>query len=251
MAATLSSVAVNLVLGDPAVIHVAGSVSLNIPVLNVGELGLVNLLCTNITLGSAQRTSPVGFPIVVDQLAASNSVRVAARFSDADLVVGKRYLLTVRGSYVVNGVVYGLALNRYVQLPTVTVPAEPSLSARVEVSTSTNYWNYRLINVEPTGSKQFLASLALTVFAPVTVTGTPAGWQVETDNASYVLWTAADFVLPYPNQVAPSAALGGFQLMSPRLGSEATAFSLAAWNHATDDAGLNLGDYTLTPNRFI
>ena len=250
MAATLSPVAANLVLGDPSVSHVAGSLSLNIPVLNVGELGVGSLLCTNITLGTAFRSSPVGFPIVIGQLAASNSVRVAARFADSGLVVGNRYLLTVRGSYVVNGVVYGLAINRYVQVPPITVPAYPSLRARVEVSTSTNYWNYRLVNVEPMVSSQFLTSLALNVFAPVTVTGTPTGWQVETDNASYVLWSAADFALPYPNQVAPGSALGGFQLMSPRLGSEATAFSLAGWNHTTDDAGLILGDYTLTPNRF-
>ena len=250
MAATLSPVAATLILGNPTVIHVAGAVRLNIPVMNVGDIGLVSLLCTNISLGSAQRSSPVGFPIVVGQLAASNTTRFAARFSDAGLVVGNRYLLTVRGSYVVNGVVYGLTLNRYVQLPAVTVPAEATLSARVDVSTSANYWNYKLVNTEASGSNQFIASLALTVFAPVTVTGIPPGWQVDTDNASYVLWTAADYVLPYPNQVAPGAALAGFQLMSPRLGSEATASSIGGWNHSTDDAGLNAGDYTLTPNRF-
>lgn len=250
MAATLSSVAANLILGNPTVIHVAGAISLNIPVLNVGEVGLVRLLCTNITLGTAQRSSPVGFPIVVNQLAASGNVRFAARFSDAGLVVGNRYLLTVRGSYLINGVTYGLALNRYVQIPAVTVPAQPLLKARLKVATSTNYWNYTLSNDEPAGSAQYIATLSLSVFAPVTVTGIPPGWQVETDNSSFVLWTAEDFVLPYPNHVAPGAVLSGFQLMSPRVGSEATGANIGGWNHSTDDAGLIASDYTLTPYRF-
>lgn len=249
--ALLSPVAAKVVLGAPTVIHTAGSVSLNIQVMNVGDGGLVKLLCTNITLGSAQRSSPVGFPIVADQLAGSGTVRVSARFADAGLVVGTRYLLTVRGSYVVDNVVYGLTLNRYVEIPPVTVAPFATLNARVEVSTSTNYWNYRLVNTEAAGSPQYITSLALSVFAPVTVTGTPEGWEVETDNNSYVLWSAADYAPPYPHQIAPGASLSGFQLMCPRLTSEATGSSLGGWNQALDDSGLVISDYTLTPNRFV
>lgn len=249
--ATLSPVAAKVILGAPTVIHTAGAISLNIQMMNVGEAGLVRLLCTNITLGSAARSSPVGFPIVADQLAASAAVRVSARFADTGLTVGTRYLLTVRGSYVVDNVVYGLTLNRYVEIPPVSNPTFPMLSARVDVSTSTNYWNYRLVNAETAGSPQHITSFALAVFAPVTVTGTPEGWEVETDNISYVLWSAADYAPPYVHQIAPGAALSGFQLMSPRVSSEATGASLGGLNQAVDDAGLVASDYTLTPNRFV
>ena len=248
--ATLSPVAAKVILGVPTVIHTTGAISLNIQVMNVGDGGLAKLLCTNITLGSAQRSSPVGFPIIADQLAGSGTVRFSARFADAGLVVGTRYLLTMRGSYVVDNVVYGLTLNRYVEIPPVTAAPLAALNARVDVSTSSNYWNYRLVNAEAAGSAQHITSFALSVFAPVTVTGTPEGWEVETDNISYVLWTAADYAPPYSHQIAPGASLSGFQLMCPRLTSEATGSSLGAWNQALDDTGLVVSDYTLTPNRF-
>lgn len=242
--------AASVILGAPGIEHVNGQVFLNPHIMNVGESPLSNLQITAITFGGARRISPAGFPLMVNLIGAGGSAHITARFSSGALTVGAKYLLSVSGRYTVEGTAYGLTLNRYVQLPAESAPALPSLKARLESSPSTNYWNYALFNDEPPASAQFIAAFSLAVAAPVAVTGTPDGWMVETDNISYVLWHAADYVPPYPHQIAPGRTLAGFQLMSPRTRSEASAAVLTSWNHASDQAGLVVSDYAMTPFRF-
>lgn len=243
-------VGARVILGSPTVQRFGGEVRLTIPIMNVGENTLAPLQVTAVTLGSAPRVNPPGLPIVAGTLAASSSTEIAARFADAALATGSNQLLTIRASYVVNGTAYGLTLNRYVRVPAAGVAPPSMLKARVEASTRTNYWNYRIHNDEPAGSAQHVAAFSLSISAPVTVTGTPPGWAADTDNATYVLWFATDAALPYPSHVAPGATLDGFQLMSPRTASEASGSSLVSWDHAADQAGLVNAEYTLTPLRF-
>jgi hypothetical protein len=244
-----SIVSARVTLGAPGIQRYGNELRLDIPLMNVGEGHLQQVQITSVSLGSATRTSPPGMPIVLGTLAASSASTFAARFSDAGLVAGSNLALTVRGSYIVNGIAYGLTVNRYLRVPDVGGIPPSELRARIEVSTSTNYWNYRIVNTETAGSPQKLVSLSLSVNAPVTVTATPPGWFADTDNMSYVLWIATDPAPPYPNHVGPGASLAGFQLMSPRTKSEATGASLAAWDHGIDEAGKVLSDYTLTPSR--
>jgi hypothetical protein len=242
-----SATSVRVVLGNPAMQHSNGVLTLSIPVLNAGDVVLNTFACTDIKLGTAARASPPGFPLHLGNVGPRNTVIALAKFSSA--VPGARLLLTVRGSYLVNGVSYGLTLSRYVTVPPVSVPVLPTLRARVAVSTGNAVWNYTIINEETAGSAQHVASYSLQVAAPVTVTGTPPGWRAETDNASYVLWVSDDFAPPYATHIAPGQSLSGFQITSPRPASEAGPYSLVAWNHAIDDAGLAMAEYTLTPLR--
>ncbi|HEX8614778.1 MAG TPA: hypothetical protein VF800_26140 [Telluria sp.] len=242
--------ATKVILGQPGIEHVDGQVFLNLHIMNVGEAPLANLHISDMTLGKARRTSPPGFPIVVDLIGASSTGHVTARFASAGLEVGAKVLFTLSGTYTVDGVAYGLSLNRFLRLPAATAPALPSLKARVEASQRGNYWNYTLTNDEAGASRRSIATFSLGIAAPVAVTGIPAGWAVETDGRTFVLWYAADDAPPYPRQVAPGASLGGFQLMSTRTRSEASAAALTAWDHASDDAGPVVSDYVLTPYRF-
>ncbi len=121
------------------------------------------------------------------------------------------------------------------------------LKARVKVAVAAGIWTYTIFNDEPLSSQQFVAAFSLDVVAPVTVTGVPPGWEVETDNVSYVLWTASDLQLPYPHHIAPGGSLGGFQIQSPRKDSESTAYIVTAWNHQTDNAGLVSPGLILSP----
>lgn len=242
-------VSARVTLGAPFIQRFAGQVRLNIPLMNIGESALQGVQITSITYGSATRQSPPNAPIVLGTLGASSSTTFAGRFSDAGLADNANLLLTVRGSYLVAGVAYGLTVSRYVRVPAAgSFPAD-ELRASLAVTTTPNYWSYTLTNNESAGSPQRIATLSLTVNAPVTVTGTPAGWEADADGMTYVTWVASDLLPPYPNHVAPGASLSGFQLMSPRTSSESTGASLVAWNHAADDAGKVAADYTLTPSR--
>ena len=242
-----SATSVRVVLGTPTTQHNNGVLTLSIPILNAGNVTLSTLACTDVKLGTAPCISPPVFPLHLGNVGPRNTVIALAKFTGT--TPGARLLLAVRGSYLVNGVSYGLALNRFVTVPPVTPPALPTLRARVTASTGNAVWDYTVVNSEAAGSSQHVASFSLQVAAPVTVTGTPAGWRAETDNATYVLWVSDDFAPPYATHVAPGQTLGGFQITCPRPASEAGPYSLGAWNHAIDDAGLVAAEYTSTPHR--
>ncbi len=244
--ATLAT-SVRVVLGNPAMQHMDGVLTLSIPVLNAGEVALAGFEVTDITFGVTPRTSPPLFPLHLGTVGPRNTVTALGKFTGA--AAGARLLLTLRGSYHINGVSYGLALNRFITVPPATVPLTPTLRARVLASTGNAVWNYTIVNDEPAGSRQHVASFSLQVAAPVTVTATPPGWRAETDNATYVLWVSDDFAPPYATHVAPGQSLAGFQLTCPRPASEAGPFSLVAWDHVADDAGLAMAEYTSTPRR--
>ncbi|MDQ1830592.1 hypothetical protein [Massilia scottii] len=242
--------ATKVVLGEPGIEHVNGQVFLNLHIMNVGEAPLGNLHISAMTLGSARRASPPGFPIVIELIGASATAHVTARFSSAELAVGGKYLFTLSGTYTVGGLAYGLSLNRFIRLPAATAAALPRFKARVESASRARYWNYTLFNDEPAGSRKSIATLSLAIAAPVAVTGIPAGWAVETDGQTFVLWYAADDAPPYPHQLGPGQSLSGFQLMSTRTRSEASPAALTSWNHASDEAGPVVSDYVMTPYRF-
>lgn len=244
-----ASASVRVVLANPGLENSGGVLTVMLPIINAGEVRLSELACTNVTLGAASRISPPGFPLVIGSISPGGTASLIAKFSSVDLLPGARRLLTLRASYLIGQTRYGLTLNQYITMPQTVTPALRQLRARVEVTVEGTFWNYTVLNDEEVGSEQRLAAFSLKVAAPTTVTGTPAGWRAETDSTSFVLWTAADPLPPYPSHIAAGALLQGFQLMSPRTRSEASPFTLAAWNHTTDDAGFVVGDYILVPNR--
>lgn len=244
-----SVAASRIVIGLPDIRRNGGEIRLTIPILNGGEVALSRLLITSITLGSAGLLSPPGWPIHLNTLGASNSATVAARFSDQGLVEGANLLLTVRGSYQVGDVSYGLTLTRFLKVPAPGVRPDYELLAAVQSAMTNGLWSYSIVNREPASSRQHIATFAIDIHAPVTVTGVPPGWAVDTDSLTYVLWYAADLAPPYPSHVAPGATLAGFQLAAAGGRSEVTGSSLVAWDHATDQSGRVFADHVLTPYR--
>jgi hypothetical protein len=246
MAATLSGV--RALLSTPSVQNADGQLTLGLSIANVGDTLMDKVQVTTVTLGSAARVSPAVWPVVIPRIGAGGTGAVVVRFASAGLAVGARLLLTVRASYQVGANVLGLTLSRFVTVPAASA-ATPSLRARMAAIVRPNYWDYRVDNLEVAGSAQHIASFALSVDAPVQVTGTPPGWAVDTDSATYVLWYATDIAAPYPNHVAPGQSLGGFQLMSQRRSSESIGASLVAWNHSSNEADLVFSDYLAVPSR--
>jgi hypothetical protein len=245
-----SVVAPQFTSGTPEILNSENELTVSLPLLNIGSEAAANVELTDIILRSTTRLSPAGMPLFIGNLAPDNTAAISPRFDSRPLTVGSRYLLTVRGTYDVSGTVYGFAVNRYIVVPAASPPPVELLKARVAVVVIPGSWTYTIHNNEAPLSQQFIAAFSLDIVAPVTVIGTPEGWEVETDNSSYVLWVATDQQLPYPHHIAPGGSLGGFQIQSSsRMQSESTPYVVTAWNHQSDEAGLVSPDLVLSPSR--
>jgi hypothetical protein len=233
---------------NPTVRNSGVEVSISLPIGNTGSTPAPGVFVTGISFGSAARISPAGFPVFLGDLAVSNNVSVDARFSSTGLVIGNRYLMTVRGVYGSGAVILAFTVNRFIVVPAVSAPPVTFLQATAEVSITPNTWTYTLYNDEPATSTLYIGAFSLDLVAPVTIANTPDGWSADTDNRSYVLWYAADQQLPYPHQVSPGGSLGGFQLQSVATRSESTRYALASWDHQSNGASLVSFDYVLSPS---
>lgn len=237
------------VLGAPAVSNVDGEIHLVLPVANTGDGPLCGLEVRALALGGAARTSPVAFPVVLGLVEAGGTVKVAARFAAAGLVVGARYLLAITVCHGAGKLVYSSHLSRYVRIPPPSEPAGATLRARIVSARRDQCWHYTLYNDAAPDSGLYVSSLALMVSAPVAIAGVPPGWRGETDGYSFVFWRAADYLPPYPNHLMPGDSLAGFVLSSPRTMSQSSLAALTSWHHSVDAAGPIVADYVLTPHR--
>ena len=237
---------------DPAVVLSGNRLSVSLPIINSGDGGATAMTVTSIALGSAARTEPT-LPLVLGDVPAGNGTAVTAFFSPAGLTPGTRLMLTVRGTYRSGGESLGFTINRVIIVPPATPPSANLLAARLQssVNPATRTWSYVLVNEEPVGSARYLNTVSIDMVRPFTVTGTPPGWEVDTDSLTYVLWYATDIAPPYPHHVAPGASLGGFQIQAQPgvTSSEGRGYSITSWNHSTDQADLVAFGTTPVPAR--
>lgn len=247
----MATISPKLVTTEPGLINTGTELFVSMPLANAGSAVAPNVFLTEFKVGSAPLLSPSAFPVFVGDIAPGNSGATNARFNMFGLVPGQKYLVTLRGVYGPADSQLGFAANRYVTIPAVTAYPVELLKASVKSLVQPSTWNYTICNDEPESSQQFLAGFSLTIAAPVTVTGTPPGWIVETDNSTYVAWFAADEGLPYPNQVRPGSSLDGFQIQSSTTLSESTPYLLSSWRQDTDTGGLVAPDVVVTPRRML
>lgn len=233
----------------PDVLNTSRGVSFSMPILNSGTADASNLVITNISLGTAARLVPLNMPFFIGEVGIDNAISVSALFDGSKLVVGTRYLITIRGTYQLDSLTYAFQVNRFIAIPSLISSPVTYLAASLTVETSPSLWSYTVTNNEVSTSPQFINAFSLDVVALVSVVGTPPGWSVITDNSSFVLWYAADTQAPYPHQIAPGQSLSGFQLQAGSPASESTGFSLTAWNQTTNAAGLVLLGAVLSPAR--
>lgn len=249
MAAATAIVAPQLVGSDPTVLNTGSELCASMPLVNVGSIGAPSVFVTSITAGSALRQSPQSFPVFVGNLEVGNDGVVNARFSAAGLVIGQKLLLTVRGTYGPVNARVGFTVNRYIVVPAAAPYPVALLKAHVQVVVQPAVWTYTIVNDEPAASPQFLSGFSLSVAAPVSVTGTPPGWDVETDSSTFVFWFATDEAVPFPHHVRPGVSLSGFQIQSATSRSESTPYLVSSWRQDTNEAGLVAPDVILSPGR--
>ena len=239
---------INIISGEPSVTNNGTELLLSVPISNIGSALAPSIFVTSVTVGGAKRTSPQDFPIFVGSLAGGSTGNLNARFLVQGMNVGQKYLLTVRGTYGKNPVL-GFALNRYITIRAVTAFPIRLLKSHVGVAVQPATWSFTIYNDEPTGSSLYIAAFSVDIVAPVAVTKSPPGWQMDTDYSTYVGWISTDQNLPFSGHVAPGMSLGGFEIQSATPRSESTSYVLTSWDHTTLQAGPVGIDTVLTPGR--
>ncbi len=122
--------------------------------------------------------------------------------------------------------------------------AKAQLASHIGVATSPPVWSYTLFNDEPASSTDFIDIFTLAVNATVTITGTPAGWESQTDNTSYVEWDSTGDAY----DIAPGASLGGFIISSTQTHSDTLAYVLQSFDHSDENLGTSSAGTVLAPS---
>ena len=122
------------------------------------------------------------------------------------------------------------------------------LLSHVEAAQTGTDFVYTLFNDEVVGSSNYIALFQILVNAPITVTGTPNGWSFDTDGSTFVSWFNTDTELPYPNDIAPTSSLGGFQISSTTDTSELQPYSVLSWDHTADSSGPSVTGGVIAPS---
>jgi len=223
-------------------------VSIALPFLNSGGATAHDVKLTSFALGSAVRIEPV-FPLLLGDVGRDNATAAKAIFSSAGLVVGGRYLITVRGTYDFNGSILGFTLNRYVAIPTAARSPISFLAASVTatVNQAADTWSYTVANKEAVESPRFVNAVSIDMQASFVVTGTPPGWIADTDNFSYVLWYVPSSGAPSSRHIAPGKSLGGFQIHSHAAASQGESYTVTSVNVQTGDGDRVAFGTTLGP----
>ena len=115
-----------------------------------------------------------------------------------------------------------------------------SFASHALVNNTLQDYSYTLYNDEPVGSSFYIANFTLTLPEPISfnVMSSPTGWNVSTDNRSFVFWYNTDLSLPYPNDVAPGNSLDGFSIQSTVPSSaQFVSDEIDAWDHSLDQPG--------------
>ena len=107
------------------------------------------------------------------------------------------------------------------------------LAADLRAMLNQLFYSFTVSNEEPSGSPNFINTLNLEIVTPFTVVGTPPGWEFETDNSTYILWSSID----QAHEIAPGDSLAGFKIQTTSAVVGPIPFTLTAFDHTTDQPG--------------
>jgi hypothetical protein len=125
--------------------------------------------------------------------------------------------------------------------------ATADLVTHVAVNQSGTNFTYTVFNDESSGSPNHISVFHLNVNAPITITGTPPGWDFTTDYATFVGWFNTDIEHPYPDDIPPQGSTI-FTISSNVTTTELVRYTVGSWNHATDFGGPSYRSLILSPS---
>lgn len=103
------------------------------------------------------------------------------------------------------------------------------LAADLKIRRDQQLYFLTVANDESSDSQSSINTVNLQINAPFTVVGTPPGWQVHTNNTTFVLW----FSMDPANHIAPGESLAGFKIQSSSQVPEPLPFTLTARDKTT------------------
>src|SRR5580700_5786698 len=107
-----------LITQTPIVVNGAGNtIGITMPVTNNGTVQASSMKVISIQMSTAQLLAPSSLPISVGNILPNGTLQIDASFNGRGLTVGARYLLTVRGTYVIGNSTSAFSLNRFVTIP--------------------------------------------------------------------------------------------------------------------------------------
>lgn len=241
---------IKLITAQPIVINTGNILYVSCPIINVGQDIAPNILINKISLGIVPRLSPQVFPLYLGNLSSFNTSTVDVQFNAINLIPDQKYLLNVAGVCGEKSAPIGFSVNRYITIPAKTAYPVELLKARMDIKLEPMTWNYTIFNDEPKDSQLYISAISLAIASSITVTGTPSGWNVDTDDLTYVNWYSEDISKPYSSHIRPGNSLNGFQIKSAvTADSESTACFLISWKNIADEPGLGIPVYAVTPRR--
>ena len=111
---------------SPFVVNGVGNVlSISFDIINTGTVQISNFKVTAIQFSTARLIAPSSFAgLEISTVPPGGGTLIETTFDSSGLVVGKSYLLTIRGTYSLGNSTSGFALNRFIAIPT---PAKVSV----------------------------------------------------------------------------------------------------------------------------
>jgi hypothetical protein len=197
--------------GFPSVQRIGSLLLVTLPIFNLGDDTATSFTLTGVSVGSLVRTEPA-LPHVLGNLAPYNHMYVAAAFAAPTIVTGGTGTFQANGTYTASDGTHTFAFSWPITYPAPIAQQKPLLAARISVAVSpgTRTWSYSVVNQEPAGSPRNVNSFSIDMVGPFTVTGTPSGWTVTTDNLTYVFWSTTRA----SSDVGPSRSKDGFRIQS-------------------------------------
>ena len=103
-------------LGTDSSLNHAGRLTVTIPLRNGGATAATNIVVTAAALGAEGSTVSL-LPLKLKPLSRNQEITLTLEFASSSALIGSKQLLTVRGTYMVDGTSEGFASNRFIKIP--------------------------------------------------------------------------------------------------------------------------------------
>lgn len=227
-----------LIARDPNIINTAGRLTVSLPIFNTSAGSISDVTVTNIKLGSAKRLEPTTLPYRIGNANSSTVLYATAIFESPKSTT--QQLIIVSGLYKISGTssIVRFSLSRSFVIPAPVKNPITELKATLTAKNTSTAWTYTLVNKEGASSTMYISSFALDLVSPITSASAPAGWTIDTDKSSYILWYQPKTPASKTDLIAPGKSLSGFKIVGRTSLSEGTAYTIGSINIKSGKPGL-------------
>jgi hypothetical protein len=108
-----------------------------------------------------------------------------------------------------------------------------ALHTNISLARSANTWIYTIENLEAVETNLFISAFDFDIDADIENIVTPEGWDIDTDNSTFISWNSFSKGYDNPYHIPPGGSLS-FKFDCLSSGSYQSSYLIGSWNHATD-----------------